>query len=307
VRKSPLPSYTVRLESPEHDESDRALRAARAGGSEPVVLTCGPREIADAYPRLIHAAESPVTDASSATLLLLAARGRADGHRAVLAGDGADDLFAGYPWFKADRLMGLLDWIPGVTVSQLIRRLYLRIAAPMVPWANVKRIHAIVGRHHAWLDLYGLVARGKFLFYSDRTREQLGGRFAYDDLKFDTARMSRWHPLNQNLYFGLKMHVPGLLLQAKGDRLAAQSGVQLRHPFLDEEVVALAARLHPDWKLRRLRDKYVLRGVAQRYLPHDIAWRPKSDFVAPFDTLFAPGAPPFVEELLSEESLRRSG
>src|SRR5262249_41203052 len=85
-----------------------------------------------------------------------------------------------------------------------------------------------------------------------------------------------------------------------------------RYPFLDEEVVAFLARLHPRWKLWGLRDKYLLRRLAERWLPRTIAWQPKTMFRAPFDTLCAEpkGAPArsgWVDQLLSDESLRHTG
>ena len=138
-------------------------------------------------------------------------------------------------------------------------------------------------------------------------REALAGHIAYEDLTLNLDRMRRWRPLNQALYLGMKVHVPGLLLQAKGDRVAMRSGVEIRCPFLDEDVVAFGASLHPRLKLRGRRDKYLLRQVAGRWLPADIARRPKADFLAPFDCLYGENAPRFVEELLSEASLRRAG
>jgi asparagine synthase (glutamine-hydrolysing) len=307
ARGEPLPTFTIRIESPELDEAERARRAARASGSEPVVVSCGAAEILGGFPRLIRAAEQPVLDPSCVGLMLLAGRVREAGYSLALAGDGADDLFAGYPWFKVDRLLRLLDWLPGVRPSQWARRLYLRLTAPHVPWANVRRSQALLGGHHAWLDFYGLVSLSRSRFYSRAMREALGGRTAYEDLSLDLGRMRRWHPLNQALYLGLKVHVPGLLLQAKGDRPAMVWGLQTQTPFLDEDVLAFGARLPPRWKLRRLRDKYLLRRVAQRWLPADIAWRPKTDFVAPFDSLYNDRAPGWVEELLGEDSLRSAG
>src|SRR5206468_12775175 len=67
------------------------------------------------------------------------------------------------------------------------------------------------------------------------------------------------------------------------------------------------ARLHPRWKLRGFRDKYLLPRVAERCLPRDLAWRPKLVFRAPFDVLNVDLAPPFVAQLLSEKSLRKTG
>src|SRR5439155_8024167 len=78
--------------------------------------------------------------------------------------------------------------------------------------------------------------------------------------------------------------------------------------FLDEDVFRFVADLDPNWKLRRiLGDKLILRKVAERWLPHDIAWRAKAMFRAPFDSFHLDAAPPFVEQLLSEESLRKTG
>jgi asparagine synthase (glutamine-hydrolysing) len=306
-RGSGLPTFTVRLEEPDLDETERARRAARAGGSDPTVVSCGAAQLASAYPRLVRSAESPVLDTACAALLLLAERAHAEGYKVALTGDGADDLFAGYPWFRVGRLLGLLDWLPGIRPSQWLRRVGLWWLAPHVRWSAVRRIESLVGGHHAWVDLYGLVSLSRSRFYSEPMREALGGHIAYEDLTLNLERMRRWHPLNQALYLGVKVQVPGLLLQAKGDRAAMRSAVEVRCPFLDEEVVAFSARLHPRWKLRRLRDKYLLRQVAARHLPADVAWRPKRDFLAPFDSTYGDGAPPLVEQLLSEPSLRRAG
>ena len=109
------------------------------------------------------------------------------------------------------------------------------------------------------------------------------------------------------LYLGGRVHLPGLLLNAKGDRVAMHSSVETRYPFLDEDVFAFLAQLHPRWKLRGLRDKYLLRLLAERWLPKSIAWRRKAMFRAPFDSFHGDRAPPFVDQLLSAESLRKTG
>jgi asparagine synthase (glutamine-hydrolysing) len=84
------------------------------------------------------------------------------------------------------------------------------------------------------------------------------------------------------------------------------SSVETRYPFLDEDVFAFLAKLHPRWKLRGLRDKVILRKMAQRWVPREIAWRRKAMFRAPFDG-FHGQMPSFVDQLLSPESLRKTG
>src|SRR5262249_3573723 len=152
-----------------------------------------------------------------------------------------------------------------------------------------------------------LVSLSRPRCYSGAVREELAEYTAYADLGLNYGRMSRWHPLNRSLYLGARVHLPGLLLNAKGDRVAMRSSVETRYPFLDEDVFAFLARLHPRWKLRGFRDKYVLRLLAERWLPKAIAWRPKLMFRAPLDSMHLDGAPAFVDQLLSPESLRRTG
>jgi asparagine synthase (glutamine-hydrolysing) len=137
----------------------------------------------------------------------------------------------------------------------------------------------------------------------------LGDHCPYDDLQLDVERAKRWSPLNRSLMFGGRVMLAGHLLCSKGDRVAMNSSVETRYPFLDEDVFAFMAHLPPRWKLRRFREKYALRLVAERWVPKDIAWRPKAMFRAPFDSFHgdAGAMPKFVEQLLRAESLRRTG
>jgi asparagine synthase (glutamine-hydrolysing) len=94
----------------------------------------------------------------------------------------------------------------------------------------------------------------------------------------------------------------------KGDRVAMANSVEARYPFLDEDVIAFASRLHPRWKLHGLMgDKYLLRRAAERLLPSEVAWRPKGMFRAPLAESFLANPPPFVRDLVSPESLARTG
>ena len=100
----------------------------------------------------------------------------------------------------------------------------------------------------------------------------------------------------------------GLLMIAKGDRIAMNSSVETRYPFLDEDVVDFCASIAPEYKLRGLTEKWLLRQVAARTLPPKIANRPKTMFRASMSgTFLGPGRPAWVDQLLSPESLRATG
>src|SRR5262249_31909915 len=77
----------------------------------------------------------------------------------------------------------------------------------------------------------------------------------------------------------------------------------------DEDLVAYTNRLHPRWKLRRLKDKYILRKMAEQWVPRRIAHRRKKMFRAPLDSfhLTGPDTPKWIDQGLSPDSLRKTG
>ncbi len=307
VRGQPVPAFTIRIDARGLDETPAASAVAHTVGAEPVVVRCGPAEVLGTYPRLVRAAESPVVDTSCTALLLLAQEVHRQGYKAALTGEGADEWLAGYPWYKLHKIVACLDVVPGLPLSVLLRRAYMKLIGADFPRSAAARVRAAVGGDNAWLEIYGLMSLSRWRFYSPSLAEELADYTAYDDLALDRERMRRWHPLNRSLYLGARVHLPGLLLNAKGDRVAMHSSVETRYPFLDEDVFAFLAPLHPRWKLRGFRDKYLLRLLAQRWLPRHIAWRRKAMFRAPFDSFHEETAPAFVDQLLSAESLRRTG
>ncbi len=305
----PIPTFTIGVREAQFNEEPEALRVARHVGCNPVVVPFGGPEVMAGYPELIQTAEAPVVDTACAALLALARTVHGHGYKVALTGEGADEWLAGYPWFKIHRALSVLDVFPNLLLSLRARRLAARIGGmrPM-PWREVKRNVAAVAGYNAWHDVYGVMSLSRGLFYSDAMREATADYLPWEHLGLDAARMARWHPLNRGLAVGGRVMLAGMLLSSKGDRVAMHSSVETRYPFLDEEVIAFLARVHPRWKMRGiLNDKYLLRRVAERYLPADIARRKKKMFRAPMDVFHLDKVPPYVDELLSAESLRRSG
>ena len=305
----PLPSFTLRIPGSDLDETDKALESSRAIGDRlPTIVEAGPDRIMHAYAALTEAADSPVLDTSCAALLMLSRAVRAQNYKVVLTGEGADEAFAGYLWFKIRALARALDIGDAFRPSTLLSRLARKWQAPHLSFAEMARTDSMIAGPHAQTLVYNLVATSRDRYFCAGFKEELGGRLAYQDLDLDLERITRWHPLNRSLYIGYKIQLAGLLLGPKGDRVVMANSVEARYPFLDEDLIALTSRLNPRWKLtRRLRDKYILRQAAQRVLPESVAQRPKHMFRAPLAESFLANPPAFVRELISDESLSRTG
>jgi asparagine synthase (glutamine-hydrolysing) len=307
MRGQSLPTFTIQIDEPKLDETPRAFLAAQTINARPTVLTIGSAQLTEAYPELVRAADCPVVDTSCAAMLCLAREVHRHGYRVALTGEGADEALAGYPWFKATRLLRMFD-VAGVPISAGIRRIFARLAAPEVPYTQVQRIWSLIGGRHAVNDLYGFMTLSRHLLYSRSTWDAVGDHLAYEDLHIRRDRVQRWHPLNRALYLGYKTMLTGLLMTHKGDRPAMNSSVETRYPFLDEQVIAYCARIHPRFKLRGIwRDKHLLRLIAAEVLPSTIANRPKAIFRAPFASTFFDNPPEYINQLLSSESMERTG
>jgi len=308
IRGTSIPTFTIQVPRPHLDETEQAAVTSRHIGGKPIVVRCDDAEITSTYAELIRAAECPVIDTSCCGLLLLARAVHQHGYKCALTGEGSDEWLAGYPWFKSHRALSYLDVIPGLKFSRGVRFLVqLTMGVPKGTWSYQTRIRKFLGDHTPFQDVYGVVNQSRLRFYSQETMEALGDYLPYVDLEPPLERMRRWHPLNRAFFWAGRIHLAGHLLTSKGDRVAMNSSVEARYPFLDEETFAFLARIHPRWKLRRFKDKYILRLLGERYLPKEVAWRPKGMFRAPMDSFFSHGMPAYVNQLLSEESLKKTG
>jgi asparagine synthase (glutamine-hydrolysing) len=309
IKGPALNTYTIRVDAPELDELSAANLAARHIGTKPpIVQEFRASDALETYPRLIQAAEAPVIDTSCAALLQLAQRVNANGQKVVLTGEGADEWLIGYPWYKIAKALEFLDVIPGLRLSDLARRAYLRLNRVPQFARHVRRdTERSIGGPNAWIDAYGLLALSKLRFYAPPMQEVLERTNPWSELGMNVERARRWHPLNRGIWVASRVTLAGHLLQAKGDRVAMHSSVEVRYPFLDEDVFDFLAKVHPRWKLHGFRDKHLLRLVAKRWVPPAIFRRGKVIFRAPLDSFHMDPEPEFVSQLVSEESLRRTG
>mgnify|MGYP000551372339 CR=1 FL=1 len=315
VMGRPIPTFTIGIaDDPSlNEETEATLVAKHVGTVDRVIVTCGHREVLESYPELIRAAEVPVVDTACAALLMLAKSVRQKGYKVALTGEGSDEWLAGYPWFKVQRLLNGLNAIPGLPLGRWLRRALLAATrSPQFPEATIREAEDLIGGPNAWMNVYGLMSLSKLRFFSRDMWDRLDGHNPFRDLALNRERLRRWHPFHRSLVIGGRVMLPGLLLASKGDRVAMNSSVETRYPFLDEDVFAFLASLHPRWKLRGFKDKYLLRLLSERYLPRSIAWRRKAMFRAPmdsfhFDEITQDGPGRWVEPLLSDRALKRTG
>jgi asparagine synthase (glutamine-hydrolysing) len=211
----------------------------------------------------------------------------------VLSGEGADEDFAGYEIYRY--MLGLeaaRALAPGGAglAARGLGRLGLGKAARYARLAGLP-----LAERYRGVSLPDLDALEPLLLPGVRAEAEAAGRAAIEPL----YRASEGaHPLERMLMLDLELWLPDDIL-LKADKMTMAASLELRVPFLDPEVVELAAGLPPRLKVGLTEGKKVLRRAVRDYVPREILERPKRGFPTPLAHLFRSALGDLAAEVLA--------
>lgn len=306
--KSRLHTFGLSFDEARLDEAEHQRQLARFLNVEHTAVRCSTDDMAQAFRQAVWHAEAPLVRTAPIPMMLLAQATRAAGFKVALSGEGADEAFGGYDLFKLDALRRFVA--RGTTPS---RRTAL--AARLFPQLNPAGRSLLLSAPEAGHALAAQAPRIRATqriqqLFSPALRRAIGG---HDPIAHHTGSWAeglyRWPALARAQYAEAHTLLSGHLLSVQGDRMAMAHGLEVRMPYLDNQVLALAGLLPTRLKLRGLREKVLLRRVAERWLPRALLQRRKQAFRAPeSEVLLANGRPhAWVAEMLQPQALAESG
>ena len=242
----------------------------------------------------VVAAEAPLKESYNTCSLALSALVRENGHKVVLTGEGADELFAGYVGYRLDAIKGGRRGGADGIADGIERLLEEELRAEL--WGDPAFLYE--RDYYRFRDVKaGLYSAdvAAALPQFDCTRRRV----------VDPARLAGRHPLHQRSYADFKLRLADHLLADHGDRVALANAVEARYPFLDPDVIAFARTCPPALLVRDATEKWLLRAVARRYLPPALAGREKFAFVAPGSQYLLAQRVDWIDDLLSPAVIRR--
>lgn len=284
-------SFSIAFTEKEICESRYQRIMAEYAGSRHHEIVFDWAEISERLPAVIRHCECPVKETFDTCSLALSEAARASGITVVLAGAGADELFAGYVGYRFDRL-GLraekkYDY-ETIMEDELRERL----------WGDKDIFYE--------MDLLAL-RDVKLALYSDL----LNDRFEqFECLNFppvNKERLQGRHFIHQRSYLDFKLRLSDHLLTEHGDHMALANAVEVRYPFLDINLIEFSRLIPPDLKLRGYTEKYILKKLAEDLLPKEIMAREKFGFRAPGSPYLLQQNIGWVNDLLAPERIKRQG
>lgn len=265
-----LSAYCIRFAEASFDEGGHAAQMAAHLGCDFVPVTVSPHDIPDGIRQLVSTTGEPLADPAWLPLALVTRRASQD-VRVLLAGEGADELFGGYPTYLGAHLAGRYAQLPAVLRSG-IRRLVERL-----PVSDKKvTVSFLLKRFVRGQELDGLTRH--LLWTASISPEWLRRLGVEPPVDFTDHDLGAVVDALQAYDFG---HSLPDALMAKADRGGMCHGVEIRAPFLDQTVIEFAATLPLEARVHGLTTKVFLKDYAQRYLPRSVVTRRKRGLSVP--------------------------
>lgn len=284
-------SFSITFSDPEICESPFQRLMSKHVGSQHHEIPFQEGEIAERLTRMVYHCECPVKETFNTCALALSEAARATGVKVILAGQGADEIFAGYPGYRFDRLglrSGAAQDLDAFFEEELREHL----------WGDRNLFYE--KDFHAFREI-------RSVLYSNEVSARLPEFDCCNVPPVDKERLRGRDPLHQRSYLDLKLRLSDHLLSEHGDRMLMASSIEGRYPFLDLGVVDLARRMPPGLKLNGLTEKYVLKKIAAGILPRPIIEREKFGFRAPASPHLLRSHAEWTQDLLATERIRRQG
>ncbi len=277
-------TFSAQFAQASYDESGVAARVAAKMRTRHVPVRTDEETLLEALQHVVRGVAEPIADPAILPTFLLARAARQH-VKVILSGEGADELFGGYPTYIGHKLAPMYEALPRflragirrgvqrippsgkkVTLEFLAKKF---VSDAERPW---------IDRHLSW---FGTGLPSDYTIDPGPTRDPLAAAMLLDYRSY----------LRDNLL-------------VKVDRATMLSSVEARAPFLDKFVTAFALSLTSDLRVRRLNTKWILKKAAEKWLPHDVIYRRKRGLSVPIASWINRGLRSEVDRLLAPERLR---
>jgi len=299
----PVSTFSVGFDEPSYNELPYARIVAKQYGTDHHELIVGPQNC-DLIERLVRHFDEPFGDASAIPMYHLS-RLASESVVVALSGDGGDELFAGYDRYRVDLGRQRYERLPKIA------RQLLAMGSDVLPdgfpakhfFRNIS-----LPPQNRYLDNISYFTPTKLQkllmpgFYRDVSTDSEAETIMMRH--FEVASNEPW--LSQLQYLDTKTYLPADVM-TKVDRMSMAHSLEAREPLLDHVLFEYVANLPVDMKFRDGKSKYLLRQVAEKYLPAEILQRKKQGFGVPLEFWFKKDLKQYVHDILFDERARTRG
>ena len=288
------------------DDLPYAQRAAKLL-QVPLNIVAVKPDMVSLLPKLIYHLDEPQADPAVLNVFLICELARSKGIKVLFSGAGGDDVFSGYRRHQAIVMEKYWSFLP-IVVRKGLQFVARRLPKNSPHFRRISKLFSFVSQsdnerllsYFYWIDP-GVV---RALFTDD-----IQQKLSCNPLQFMLTELED-SPEKNRLEKMLDLEKRYFLVDHNlnyTDKMSMAHGVEVRVPFLDANVLAVAAKVNAKLKHRYGRGKWILKKVAEKYLPKAIIYRKKTGFGAPLRQWMQHDLKALVDDTLSDENIIRRG
>jgi asparagine synthase (glutamine-hydrolysing) len=306
-----LNTFSIRFGERDFDESIYQEDAVSYFNTNHRSIICHSSDIASEYHKVVWHSEIPMIRTAPTPMMLLSRLVRENNIKVVITGEGADEMLAGYNIFKESEIRRFWAQYPDSKYRPLlITKLYPYI--PQLKNANVNALKMFFGFK---LDdtknpLYSHLLRWN---NSGHIIKFLSNDYILDgyDPKSEINKIlpngfENWGSLEKAQWLESSVFMSGYLLSTQGDRMGMASSVEGRYPFLDHRLIEYLTSVPSSYKLKGLREKYLLKQLVKERIPQTVLSRSKQAYRAPITSAFlSDSVNDYLNYMISDEYIKK--
>jgi asparagine synthase (glutamine-hydrolysing) len=265
-----MDTFTVGFEETEYDETKYAKLLAQSSGLTYHDIRVGNKEFADFLPRAIWYHDEPLTHANSVQIYLIC-RYAKQFVKVLLTGEGADELFGGYPRYYICKLGSYFSRL-GSNTQKIVLHILDRVSE-----RRVKKLQFYLGLNDQQLVLMNaeFVNWNKLLKILDHEKIDISQRIELLEKSWDP----KLDLMDNLLAFEQKSYLQAILVRQ--DKMSMGASIESRVPILDNEMVILANSIPAGKKIKYMQPKHLFKKGAARTIPKKIVYKRKVGFGVP--------------------------
>ncbi len=274
ITNIPVKTYSVGFENFVSSELPYAKIVAQKYQTDHHELVLQETVFSDYLRHLTWIRDAPLSEPADIPLYLLSKMACQD-VKVLLSGEGSDEIFGGYPKYAYDHFANWLKYIPGSCIDAVGAALPEKFRRAETALRSLR----IQTREDRWAQWFSP-------FTPEQKKQLLRVDGALDNPTREYVdKSNECENIDAMLYTDCKLWLPENLLD-RGDRMTMGASVEGRVPFLDHELVEYVFSIPGRYKVNGMKRKWLIKKIAEKYLPPQIIYRKKVGFAVPLDQWF---------------------
>jgi asparagine synthase (glutamine-hydrolysing) len=301
---APVRTFTIGFEDGERsNETNDARALAKRFGAEHDEMIVGASDYEQYFDRHLWDLEEPLGNETAAAFYFVS-RIASRQVKVALAGQGADEPWAGYHRYIGVKLSELYSRLPSFVTDGAIRPIIESTSKNERLRRGVTALSErdVLARMIKIYSFYSADMKARLFQPWVKELISVDGAEARDALRGLQGDVASLDPLSQMLYIDTRANLPDDLLMV-GDKTAMANSLEARVPYLDYRVVEFIESLPPHFKLKGFTGKYLHKKALEKWVPQEVVYRKKKGFDNPIDQWLRSRMKSYAQEcLLSERS-----